>query len=206
VGGGRKLGAEGITRRLAGGESIPDDTSRRRLAPPRVRTAMNPLFNIVLLHPEIPNNTGNIGRTALAAGCRLHLIHPLGFSLDEKALRRAGLDYWHHVDCVEHSSWEAYLASERPSRVWLYTTHGRTVHWNAPLQRGDHLLFGRESGGVGDAFLARFQDEHGVTRCLRIPMVDRPEARSLNLATAVCTAVYEGWRTVEHAGASDHAD
>jgi len=156
---------------------------------------MSPLFNIVLLHPEIPNNTGNIGRTALATGCRLHLIHPIGFQMNEKALRRAGLDYWRHVDCVQHESWEAYLQRERPRRLWLYTAHAKRSHWDAPLERGDHLVFGKESVGVGDEFLAAFRAEHGDDHCLRLPMIDRPEARSLNLATAVCVAVYEGWRT-----------
>ena len=82
----------------------------------------DPRFNIVLLNPEIPNNTGNIGRTAAATGCRLHLVHPLGFDMSEKALRRAGLDYWHMVDCVEHESWEAFLHAENPRRLWLFTT------------------------------------------------------------------------------------
>ena len=103
----------------------------------------------MLLSPEIPNNTGNIGRTAAATGCRLHIIHPIAFDMSEKALRRAGLDYWHLVDCREHDSWESFLEEEQPSRVWLYTTKTDRPHWEANFQRGDYLLFGRETKGVG---------------------------------------------------------
>ena len=81
-----------------------------------------PLFNIVLLAPQIPNNTGNIGRTAMATGCRLHIVHPIAFDMDEKAVRRAGLDYWHLLDVKEHTSWESFLETEDPTRLWLYTT------------------------------------------------------------------------------------
>src|SRR5262245_56022421 len=112
---------------------------------------MPPLFHIVLLHPEIPNNTGNIGRTALATGCRLHVIHPIGFSMDAKARRRAGLDYWEHVDCVEHASWEAFFARERPANLWLFTTKAARRYWDATFARGDYLLFGKETRGVDDA-------------------------------------------------------
>jgi tRNA (cytidine/uridine-2'-O-)-methyltransferase len=155
-----------------------------------------PLFNIVLLHPEIPNNTGNIGRTAMATGCRLHVIHPIGFSMDEKACRRAGLDYWSHVDCVEHASWESFLERESPQRLWLFTTRTQRSYWNAPFKRGDYLLFGKETAGVDDAVIADVRGRWGADQALRLPMVADPAARSLNLATAVCAAVYEGWRVV----------
>ncbi len=102
-----------------------------------------PRFHIVLLNPQIPNNTGNIGRTAAATGCRLHIVHPLGFDMSEKARRRAGLDYWHLVDCCEHESWEAFLDSERPKRLWLYTTKSTRSHWEAEFRTGDYLLFGQ---------------------------------------------------------------
>lgn len=164
---------------------------------------MDPLFNIVLLHPEIPNNTGNIGRTAMATGCRLHVIHPIGFSMDEKAFRRAGLDYWPHVDCVQHPSWEAFLERENPARLWLFTTRCERSYWNAPFRRGDYLLFGKETAGVDDAVLAEVQARWGAECSLRLPMVAAPAARSLNLATAVCAAVYEGWRVVEALDAAD---
>ena len=147
-----------------------------------------------LLNPLIPNNTGNIGRTAAATGCRLHLIHPLGFEMTEKARRRAGLDYWDLVDCREHDDWDRFVDAERPQRLWLLTTQSERPIWSAPLQRGDYLLFGNETQGVPmavhDWVIEQFGDEHRVT----LPMVADPRARSLNLATAVCAAVYEGLR------------
>jgi tRNA (cytidine/uridine-2'-O-)-methyltransferase len=153
-----------------------------------------PQFHIVLLNPEIPNNTGNIGRTAAATGCRLHVIHPIGFDMSEKARRRAGLDYWHLVDCIEHASWEQFLKSENPQRLWLYTTKSQRPHWDATFQRGDYLLFGKETAGVSDEIhnwvATRYGEEHRIT----LPMV--AGARSLNLATAVCAAVYEGLRQI----------
>ena len=155
----------------------------------------DPILHIALLHPEIPGNTGNIGRLALGLGARLHLIHPLGFDLDEKARRRAGLDYWDHLECREHQSWDAFLEREHPGRLWLYTTRSSRPHWDANFQHGDYLLFGQETGGVPDAVhdevAARWGDAHRLT----LPM--RPEARSLNLATAVCVAVYEGMRQLQ---------
>ena len=106
----------------------------------------DPPFHLVLLHPEIPNNTGNIGRTAAATGCRLHLVHPLGFEMTEKARRRAGLDYWDLVDCREHADWDAFLATERPGRLWLYTTHSTRPH---------HTLLRATSAVVAVARVAR---------------------------------------------------
>lgn len=154
----------------------------------------DPRFHIVLLNPEIPNNTGNIGRTAAATGCRLHVIHPIGFEMGEKARRRAGLDYWHLVDCVEHESWEKFLEKEKPARLWLYTTKSNRPHWLAPFASGDYLLFGQETAGVPESIqqwvIDHFGDDHRIT----LPMIDNPGARSLNLATAVCAAVYEGLR------------
>ena len=100
----------------------------------------DPPFHIVLLNPEIPNNTGNIGRTAAATGCRLHIVRPIGFDMSEKTRRRAGLDYWHLVDCAEHESWESFLANQRPGRLWLYTTKADRPHWEADLRAGDYLL------------------------------------------------------------------
>ncbi|MGI9013336.1 MAG: tRNA (cytidine(34)-2'-O)-methyltransferase [Phycisphaerales bacterium] len=161
-----------------------------------------PLLNIVLVNPEIPNNTGNIGRTCAATGCRLHIVRPVGFDLSEKAVRRAGLDYWHLVDCVEHESWEAFRQREfaensgRPP-AWLYTTHSDIPHWSAAFQRGDYLLFGRETSGVDDAVHQWVRTQHGEDHRITLPMVDDPAARSLNVATAVCAAVYEAMRQIE---------
>jgi len=155
-------------------------------------------FNLVLLNPEIPNNTGNIGRTAAATGCRLHLIHPLGFEMTEKAKRRAGLDYWNLVDCREHASWEAFLEREQPptGRLWLYTTKSTVPHWQAAFEPGDYLLFGRETSGVPSYVHDWVAEMHGPDRRITLPMVDDPAARSLNLSTVVCAAVYEGLRQI----------
>jgi tRNA (cytidine/uridine-2'-O-)-methyltransferase len=146
-------------------------------------------FHIVLHQPEIPSNTGNIGRTCVATGCGLHLIHPLGFDTSEKACRRAGLDYWPRLWRREHPSFDAYLADERPQRPWLFTTRPRArAHlFQAELRPSDHLIFGRETAGLPPDILDRFDD-----RLLYLPMV--PGERSLNLATAVCAVIYEGIR------------
>ena len=160
-----------------------------------------PLFHIVLLNPEIPNNTGNIGRTAAALGCRLHVVHPIGFDMDEKARRRAGLDYWHLVDCREHASWEAFLASERPARLWLFSSHGSSSLYTARFERGDYLLFGKESTGVGPETHAWVENTFGANHALRIPMPASDGVRSLNLATAVAISAYEGLRQVDASSA-----
>ena len=151
-----------------------------------------PRFHIVLLNPQIPNNTGNIGRTAAATGCRLHVVHPLGFDMSEKARRRAGLDYWHLVDCCEHRNWEAFLDSERPMRLWLYTTKSTRPHWEAEFRSGDYLLFGQETAGVPDHIHTWAEQTFGPQHRITLPMA--PGARSLNLATVVCAAVYEALR------------
>jgi tRNA (cytidine/uridine-2'-O-)-methyltransferase len=147
-----------------------------------------PVFNIVLLSPQIPNNTGNIGRTAMATGCRLHIIHPIAFDMDEKAVRRAGLDYWHLLDIVEHASWESFVEKEKLDSLWLFTTKSSVPLWEAQFKVGDYLLFGSEQHGVPQ----KVHDFVGERARLTLPMVN--EARSLNLATAVCAAVYEGIR------------
>jgi len=160
-----------------------------------------PRFHIVLLNPEIPNNTGNIGRTAAATGCRLHIVHPIGFDMSEKARRRAGLDYWHLVDCVEHENWSSFLRTEQLDQqvdaqrsLWLYTTKAVRPHWQACFQPGDYLLFGQETRGVPDAIHQWVQQRFGEDHRITLPMIAHPQARSLNLATAVCAAVYEGLR------------
>ena len=154
--------------------------------------AMNqPLFHIVLHEPEIPNNTGNIGRTAVATGCSLHLIKPLAFDTGEKACRRAGLDYWARLSPTEHDGFDAYRAataapgsSVAPTR-WLFTSKAtRTIH-EVSLSPGDHLVFGKETRGLPDELLAAFPES-----LVTLPMM--PGERSLNLATAVCAAVYLG--------------
>ena len=159
-----------------------------------------PVFHVVLHEPEIPNNTGNIGRTCIAAGCALHLVRPLGFDTSEKALRRAGLDYWPRLQVAEHDSWEACrgeittaaLASgqagaPREPTVWMTSGKGGRPPWEVPLCRGDVLLFGKETRGLPDALL-----EADPSRVICLPMM--PGERGLNLATAVCAVVYEGLR------------
>lgn len=148
------------------------------------------LFEIVLHEPEIPNNTGNIGRTCVATGCGLHLIKPLGFETTEKACRRAGLDYWSRLKPREHESWAAYRAEAGGaggSRVWAFSTKTSRSIWEADFRVGDHLVFGKETRGLPPEVL----DELGE-RVVVLPMA--PGERSLNLATAVCAAVYEGIR------------
>ena len=146
-------------------------------------------FHITLHEPEIPNNTGNIGRTCIATGCRLHLVHPLAFETSVKALRRAGLDYWPRLAPMEHGSWDAYLAATGvpEDRLWLFTTKSSRPVWDVHVRPGDHLVFGKETAGLPDELLERHAD-----RLVTLPMV-RGE-RSLNVATAVCAAVYEGLR------------
>ena len=154
----------------------------------------SPPLHIVLLSPQIPQNTGNIGRTAAATGCRLHVIHPIAFDMSEKARRRAGLDYWSLVDCREHEDWESFLRTESPERMWLYTTRSDRPQWEAEFQPGDYLLFGGENAGVPDWLHEWMEGRYGPDHRLTLPMVEDPRARSLNLATAVCAAVYEGLR------------
>lgn len=159
-------------------------------------TQQPPLLHIVLLNPEIPNNTGNIGRTAAALGCRLHIVHPIGFDMDEKARRRAGLDYWHLVDCVEHASWEAFLASEQPKRLFLFTARTTRSYYDAAFDRGDYLLFGKESAGVGPEVTAWVEQQYGPSAAVQIPMPATDGVRSLNLATTVAIAGYEAYRQI----------
>ena len=151
-----------------------------------------PPLNIVLVHPEIPNNTGNIGRTAAATGCRLHIVHPIGFDMSGKARRRAGLDYWHLVDCREHQSWEAFLERESPQRAWLLTTKGTRTYWDVEYRACDYFIFGSESRGVPSSVRDWLLDRHGNSHEVAMPM--EPGIRSLNLATTVCAAIYEARR------------
>lgn len=152
-----------------------------------------PLFHVVMHEPEIPNNTGNIGRTCIATGCALHLVRPLGFDTSEKALRRAGLDYWPRLAVREHEDWQAYVRtmfdepSQARSRIWLTSGGAGRPVWDAELQRGDHLVFGKETRGLPAEMLEAWPD-----RVLTFPMI--PGERGLNVATAVCALVYEGVR------------
>ncbi|MBX3364681.1 MAG: tRNA (cytidine(34)-2'-O)-methyltransferase [Phycisphaeraceae bacterium] len=146
-----------------------------------------PLFHIVLYRPEIPNNTGNIGRTCVALGCALHLIHPLGFEISEKACRRAGLDYWPRLTLFEHADWSTYVAATAGARRWFLSTRGRVCLFDAELAPGDHFIFGPETSGLPEQILT---GQEPAT--VRLPML--PGERSLNLATVACTVAYEGVR------------
>lgn len=147
------------------------------------------MLHVVLVEPEIPPNTGNIARLCLAAGARLHLVEPLGFSLDEKALRRAGMDYWHLCDVKRWASLAELQASEPAARYFYFTAKASQVYWNESFQDGDFLVFGRESRGLPESLLRANPEA-----CLTIPM--QPDARSLNLATSVGIALYEAKRQI----------
>jgi len=153
----------------------------------------DPRLNLVLVAPEIPPNTGNAARMTAATGSRLHLVEPLGFSLENRYVRRAGLDYWPHVDLRVHASWEALLESEAPdpARLWLFSAHAERSFREPTYRRGDWLVFGSESAGLPDDLRRRYAD-----RLLRIPM-DRSHVRSLNLANSAAVAVYEALRGLE---------
>ena len=115
-------------------------------------------FNIVLFQPEIPQNTGTIGRLAVSTNCRLHLIEPLGFSLEDKYLKRAGLDYWQHLNPSIHADWESFLAAEKPERMFFISTHGEKNFFDAEYELGDYLIFGRESAGLPKEFYEKYMD------------------------------------------------
>jgi len=149
------------------------------------------MFHIVLVHPEIPHNTGSAGRLALATGARLHLVRPLGFSLDDKQVKRAGLDYWQDVDLRMWDSFaELQAAADPAARFWLLSTKATTAHWDAGFKDGDYLVFGCETKGLPEAMIGDAGE-----RAVRIPMVEGG-TRSLNLATAVAITLYEAVRQV----------
>jgi tRNA (cytidine/uridine-2'-O-)-methyltransferase len=147
------------------------------------------MLHVVLVEPEIPPNTGNIARLCLAAGASLHLVEPLGFSLDEKALRRAGMDYWHLCDVKRWGSLEDLQVAESTRRFFYFTTKASRVYWTETFRDGDFLVFGRESRGLPESLL-----KANAEKCLTIPMA--PEARSLNLATSVGIVLYEAKRQI----------
>lgn len=150
-------------------------------------------LHVVLVEPEIPQNTGNIARTCAATGTILHLIHPLGFSLSEKHLKRAGLDYWEEVTIEEHSSWEAFCQAYPQANCYYLSTKGRRFYTEPRYQEGDFLVFGPETRGLPAEILDRAED-----RVLRIPM--RPGLRSLNLANSVALVLYEALRQLGFPG------
>lgn len=152
-----------------------------------------PNLHVVLFRPEIPPNTGNIGRTCVALGAKLWLVKPLGFEISEKQLRRAGLDYWQHLDWQAVENWEelrTQLATPFANgRIWLFTKTARRFYTDAAYQRGDVLVFGSESSGLPNSIL-----EAHAQHALRLPM--RPQVRSLNLSATAAVAMYEAIRQI----------
>lgn len=148
------------------------------------------MFHIVLVEPEIPPNTGNIIRLAANTGCTLHLIEPLGFSMDDKHMRRAGLDYHEYAEVRRHADWVTFVATEKPApeRMFALTTRAARSPYDVAFARGDWLVFGSETRGLAPALRASF----APAQCLRLPM--RAGQRSLNLSNAVAVTVFEAWR------------
>ena len=156
------------------------------------------MFHIVLVHPEIPPNTGNVIRLAANTGCTLHLIEPLGFSMDDKLLRRAGLDYHETASVRRHASWAGFMQTEQPDpqRCFACTTRGAASFAQMRWQGGDWFVFGAETQGLPAEVLAGFD----ATQRVRLPM--RAGQRSLNLSNAVAVTVFEAWRQCGYAGSA----
>ena len=157
---------------------------------------MSTQFHIVLYQPEIPPNTGNIIRLCANTNARLHLIHPIGFNLDNKNLRRAGLDYREFADVMEYASYSAYLKNAVPRRLYALTTKAARIYSNVEYQPGDAFIFGPETRGLPEDILTQFSSQ---TR-LRVPMVEH--SRSLNLSNSAAVVLYEAWRQQGFGGAS----
>ncbi|MCH3965159.1 MAG: tRNA (uridine(34)/cytosine(34)/5-carboxymethylaminomethyluridine(34)-2'-O)-methyltransferase TrmL [Clostridium sp.] len=148
-------------------------------------------LNIVLFQPEIPQNTGNIARTCVLTGSRLHLIKPLGFSLDEKHLRRAGLDYWPYLDLTLYDSYEELRENYKNGRFYFSTTHGKNYYHDVEYKDGDFIVFGRETCGLPD-----YIREENSENCIRVPMINT-STRSLNLSNTVAIVAYEALRQMK---------
>lgn len=144
-------------------------------------------MNIILHQPEIPANTGNIGRTCVAAGAELHLIEPLGFKLDEKAIRRAGMDYWKDLKVYCYINFAEFLEKNPDAKIWMATTKAKKIYSEAEFGENDFLMFGKESAGIPEEILVTYEET-----CIRIPMLE--DIRSLNLANSVAIVLYEALR------------
>jgi len=145
------------------------------------------MVNIVLLEPEIPANTGNIGRTCVATGSVLHLIEPLGFQINDKMLKRSGLDYWHKLDVRRYVNFEDFLEKNPGAKIYMATTKSRQVYTDVSYEDGCYIMFGKESAGIPEEILLDYRDT-----CIRIPMLE--EIRSLNLGNSVAIVCYEALR------------
>ncbi|PWL78960.1 MAG: tRNA (uridine(34)/cytosine(34)/5-carboxymethylaminomethyluridine(34)-2'-O)-methyltransferase TrmL [Coriobacteriia bacterium] len=170
------------------------------------------MLNVVLFQPEIPANTGTIGRSCVLTNTRLHLIGPLGFSLDDRMVRRSGMGYWHDIDLITYDSYDEFLAQNPDARLWMFTKRADAYYHEVSYADGDYLMFGRESTGIDDAVLAAHPE-----RCLRIPMIERdglspvttpgplsdptdPDAVSLNLSNAANIVLFEALRQLGFPG------
>lgn len=149
-------------------------------------------LNIVLFEPEIPNNTGNIGRLALASGSKLHLVKPFGFELSDSRLKRAGLDYWQHLDVEIYDSIDAFLKKHHDKPMAFFSSHGTKMHWDISFQDELFIIFGKESVGLPKPLLESYRDQ-----LYKIPMYS-DHIRSLNLANAVSIVIYEGLRQLQN--------
>ena len=145
------------------------------------------MINIVLHEPEIPANTGNIGRTCVAAGLKLHLIKPLGFDIDEKAVKRAGLDYWDKLDLAVYENYEDFIAKNPGAKVYMATTKAEKIYSEAHFEPDCYIMFGKESAGIPEEILIHHKDT-----AIRIPMIG--DIRSLNLSNSVAVVAYEALR------------
>ena len=154
------------------------------------------MLNVVLVEPEIPQNCGNIARTCAATGCVLHLIRPLGFDISEKAVRRAGLDYWSHVSVRDYENLEDFFAKNQVEQMWCLSTKAPRCYTEANFADNCYLFFGKETKGLPEAFLEEHRDS-----CVRIPML--PDTRSLNLSNAVAVTVFEALRQLDFPGLQD---
>ena len=154
------------------------------------------MLNIVLVEPEIPQNCGNIARTCAATGSRLHLVRPLGFDISEKAVKRAGLDYWHMVEVIDYENLDDFFARNDVKQMWCLSTKAPRGYTEATFEDGAYLFFGKETKGLPETFLEAHRES-----CIRIPM--RAEARSLNLSNAVAITVFEALRQLDFPNLSD---
>ena len=156
-------------------------------------------MNIVLLEPEIPANTGNIGRTCVATGTTLHLIEPLGFHLNEKNIKRSGMDYWKQVDVRRYADYQDFLEKENPKRIFMATTKAHQLYTDVRYESDDYIMFGKESAGIPEEILVENE-----STCIRIPMFD--DIRSLNLSNSVAIVLYEALRQQGFAGMQQYGE
>ena len=150
-------------------------------------------MHIILHQPEIPANTGNIGRTCVATGTTLHLIEPLGFHLDEKSIKRAGMDYWDKLDVTRYINFDEFQEKHPDAKIWYATTKAKRIYTEASFGKDDYIMFGKESAGIPEELLVKHEET-----CIRIPMLT--EIRSLNLSNAVAIVLYEALRQNDFIG------